>query len=119
MSAYETTKSFKARLLKLKLRLGVLGIGCNMKRQNRSDGKCPKCGEFESVKHFILMCPAYNAQRLAMFTKLKNTVPSETFNFLLCENDFTIAALLGSHDDIFNECFMPFLFQIWRERSFT
>ena len=108
--------SFKAKELKLKMRLGILEIGSNLKSQKRSDGKCPMCGRFESTKHFLLQCPAYNVPRYEMFDRLFYSVPNDIFNNFICNANFATTALLGCHDDIFNKYFMIFISQVWSIR---
>ena len=104
--------NYSATLLKLKLRCGILPIGENLKRQNRSDGCC-KCGAFESAKHFILYCPFYEDARMHMWRNI-----FKYNNELNIFNDFYITeCLLSDRSDVFNVCFIKFIQEAWEIRN--
>ena len=104
--------NYSATLLKLKLRRGILPIGENLKRQNRSDGCC-KCGAFESAKHFILYCPFYEDARMHMWRNIFKY--NNEFNIF---NDFYITeCLLSDRSDVFNMCFIKFIQEAWEIRN--
>ena len=109
--------SFKALQLKLKLRTGVAGLGEDLHRQERGTGMCKYCNNFESLKHFILQCPAYNSIRHKMYLAIKDSVCEEDFNMFLQDLDIAMYALIGEHDNIFNIHFMSYLTDAWNIRK--
>ena len=117
-SSYLCNKgSFKAVQLKFKLRTGTLGLGEDHHRQHRDSWYCKFCGSFETVKHFILFCDAYNVDRFNMFSRLRQSIHEETFNLMISDPEFALFCLLGDHDDIFNWCFLSFLESAWSTRQ--
>ena len=109
--------SFRAKQLKFKMRAGVLGLGADITRQHRGDGVCKMCGCFETVKHFILSCPAYNVERQHMILNIKQSITSEEFDCFISNMDFALTAVLGSHDDYFNKHFMLYIEKAWSIRN--
>ena len=65
---------FKAIQLKFKIRNGVLGLGADLNRQDRDPGICKNCGAYETVKHFVMLCPLYAAERMDMYYAIKKQV---------------------------------------------
>ena len=113
-SSYLKSKApFNAIQLKMKLRTGVLGLGADLHRQHRGDGHCKFCLEYESPRHFILQCKAYQKERLEMYLNLEKAVDPETFNMILQSPELALVLLLGDHDDIINEIFLNYLSHAW------
>jgi hypothetical protein len=109
--------NFKSVQLKFKLRTGVLGIGEDFVRQKRGPGYCKGCGAFESLKHFILYCPAYLKERQIMLLNVRKETDDETFSTFIQHADVMLSYLLGDHDDVFNKMFLTFLHKIWLKRK--
>ena len=118
-SGYLTNKAstFKALQLKLKMRTGVLGLGEDLYRQERGTGMCKYCNNFESLKHFILQCPAYNSIRQKMYLAIKDSVSEDVFNMFLQDLDCAMYFLIGEHDNIFNTHFLSYLTDAWDIRK--
>jgi hypothetical protein len=108
---------FTAIQLKFKLRTGVSGIGEDLYRQERGLGRCKACGDFESLKHFILYCKQYAVPRQKMFSAIKISYGDEIFSRFLQNHDFAIICLLGDHDDDFNRHFLSYLQTAWSVRK--
>ena len=118
MSEYLTSQApFSAVQLKFKLRTGVSGLGEDIYRQKRGTGFCKTCQTFETVKHFIFCCPAYNKQRQKLFASVKDSVPVEVFNMFLSNHDFALRCLLGEHDDPFNTHGLAYFNEAWKIRQ--
>jgi hypothetical protein len=111
--------NFKSVQLKFKLRTGVLGIGEDYVRQKRGPGQCKGCGEFESLKHFILYCPAYMylEERQIMLFNIRKETDDVNFSSFIQHDDGMICYLLGDHDDVFNKMFLTYLHKIWLIRK--
>jgi hypothetical protein len=109
--------SFHARQLKFKLRTGVLGLGADLSRQHRGSGLCKICGNFETAKHFIFLCPAYSKLRQVMINDIKSCVGSQIFDCFIQDMDFAVSAVLGDHDDYFNQHFLRFVGKAWTLRN--
>ena len=107
------TSNFKNVQLKFKLRCGISGLGEDLDRQNRGDGLCPHCNDFESLKHFILYCPLYAMVRQKLYHGIYNVYGSDMFNLFLQNDDFAILMLLGDHDNYFNELFLDYVGLAW------
>ena len=73
MARYLVTKNvcFKAIQLKFKMRFGVSGIGEDLQRQHRGQGKC-HCGSHESLSHVLFFCDMYSQLRLYFYNTLYN-----------------------------------------------
>lgn len=110
-------ENFKLLQLKFKLRTGVAGIGDDMNRQHRGIGSCPYCGQYETAKHFILICDAYKEARFIMLSNLARALEENIFNFLISDLNYTLLLLLGDHDDVFNRLFLKFLSVAWPLRQ--
>lgn len=108
---------FKSIQLKFKIRTGVAALGENLYRQHRGTGLCPHCGQFESIKHFVLICKAYHSERQKMYMNLRGTVEDDTFNQLISSPNYALAKVMGEHDDIFNQEFLKFLSAAWTIRQ--
>jgi hypothetical protein len=104
---------FRAVQLKFKLRTGVLGIGADLHRQHRGPGLCKRCNVFETSKHFIFECPAYNNERGIMLNNIRNNVNDNLFSFFIQDPNFALCAVLGDHDDCFNKHFLTFIDKAW------
>ena len=109
--------TFKAIQLKYKLRTGVLNIGENTARQHRDNGLCINCGDFESVKHFVMFCRAYSDERQLMYRRIKEAVDERTFNMFISSPDYALTKLLGEHEDCFNHEILTFLSDAWVKRQ--
>ena len=119
MPAYMTSLKvpFKGIQLKSKLRLGIGGLGEDLVRQHRGEGRCKNCDEFETLEHFILKCPAYNLPRAVMQEGIVKNVDDETFNMYIQDTRTAIYCLLGDHDNVFNRYFLSYAVQAWKIRS--
>ena len=104
---------FKAIQLKFKLRGGVSGIGEDLYRQHRGTGMCSFCGEFESLKHVLLQCHAYQYERQKMISNIKDNCDEATFSLFL-EDMYNV---LGDHDNLFNKPFLMYLLEMWKIRN--
>jgi hypothetical protein len=109
--------NFKWIQLKFRLRTGISSLGEDIKRQNRGQGLCKFCGNFESLKHFMLQCNAYILPRSNMFHNLKMVYDPETFSAFISDQTFAMYCLLGDHDDNFNRCFIEYLSSAWAIRE--
>jgi hypothetical protein len=118
-SKYLDCKSctFKGIQIKFKIRMGVSGLGEDLRRQQRDTGMCKYCGKYESVKHFIFNCDAYNVPRSKMYNGIQMICNPKDFNMFIQDTTFAMYCLLGDHDDVFNRYFLPFLEQSWKIRS--
>ena len=114
---YNSHSNFKAIQLKFRLRTGVLGLGEDLYRQNRGDGLCQHCLQFESAYHFILQCPAYSRQRVQMYNDIKEHVNEDLFSAFLADPFCALSSLLGDCDDAFNMYFLKYLRECWLIRS--
>lgn len=108
--------SFKSIQLKLKARLGVLGIGDDLKRQHRGDGKC-NCGNYESLKHLVFYCTNYSLQRKKLFENISKKCDNYVFNDFINDPSSFMYLMLGDEDDHFNVAFSKFLHEAWQIRS--
>ncbi len=111
---YTQSHRFKPVQLKFIIRTGTLGLGADLRRQHRGDGLC-KCGNFESLKHFIFVCPLYNSTRLKMYKAIHN-VNNDMLSDILANWDVGIAVFLGDHDNVFNDIFLTFMDEAWHIR---
>ena len=109
--------NFKSAQLKFKLRTGTAGIGEDLTRQNRGPGNCHYCGEFESLKHLLFHCPAYNNERQLMYSTIHELTDDVTFSSFIQNQDTAICYLLGDHDDVFNRQFLHFITKVWNIRN--
>ena len=100
---------FKAIQLKFKLRAGVSGIGEDLYRQHCGTGMCSFCGEFESLKHVLLQCHAYQYERQKMISNIKDNCDEATFSLFLEDSTFAMYNVLGDHDNLFNKPFLMYL----------
>ena len=118
MSSYLHSQSipFKGIQLKFKLRTGIAGLGEDLMRQHRGEGLCQKCGAFESLKHFIFQCTAYNSPRKIMMDTILVT-DRDIFNLFISDYNFAIQCVLGDHGGLFNDCFIRFLISAWKLRN--
>ena len=117
-SGYTLSKAaFKNIQLKFKMRNGVSGLGEDLFRQKRGTGLCKHCGKFETLKHFMFQCEAYNSERSILYSKLKTLCDANVFNIMLQNHDFALHILLGDHDDAFNEHFLHFIGGAWSVRD--
>ena len=107
---------FKWIQLKFRIRVGVSGIGEEINRQHRGAGRCIHCDTFETVKHFVLNCSAYDTERQTMFRNIKDNINDTIFSNFICNQDLALDMLLGDHDDIFNNQFLQFLSNAWKRR---
>ena len=80
-------------------------------------GMCLYCSVFESSKHFIFQCPAYNTEWYGMLVSIKSNVVEEVFSLFIWDHDFAFYLDLGDHDDHFNKPFLKYLKQAWTIRS--
>ena len=119
MSGFLQTKdvSFKSIQLKLKLRLGVAGLGEDLHRQHRGLGKCSYCQQFETAKHFIFTCPAYTYERQCMMFDIIQYCGPEYFSMFIKDLNVALFSLLSDHDDCVNASFLQFLSRAWTTRS--
>ena len=78
---------------------------------------CPKCGDFESVKHFTLISPGYSTERAVMFDDIRQEVDESLFSMFLLDPMFALCCILGDHDDHFNKCFLNYVVKAWQIRS--
>ena len=114
MSKYLKSNSiFKGIQLKFLLRTGTAAIGENLARQHRGNGMCPCCGQYESLKHFILSCPKYMLIRNKLFNSIANNCDENIFNMFISDSNFAMYSLLGDHD-VFNQNFLSFLDSAWK-----
>ena len=109
--------NFKATQLKFKLRVGVGGLGEDIYRQHRGDGLCKICNSFESMKHFIFHCQAYNIERQVMLLNIKMNVSDCDFSMFIQDLDYATCLLLGEHDDAYNTAFLAFIQKAWQRRN--
>ena len=118
MSTYlNANTKFKNIQLKFKFRNGVSDLGVDLNRQKRGSAMCKNCGSFESLKHFIFYCSAYNKERAKMFKNIQYSCDDNIFNMFIQNHDFALCMLLGDHDDALNSHFMEYVEQSWiRER---
>ena len=63
----------------------------------------PKCGDFESVKHFTLISPGYSTERAVMFDDIRQEVDESLFSMFLLDPMFALCCILGDHDDNFKD----------------
>ena len=118
MSSYLQSRGcFKGVQLKFKLRNGVSGLGEDLLRQKRGTGMCGHCGCFESLKHFLFFCPAYNSVRIELYKNLRFTCDTNIYNMFIQNFDFAICMLLGDHDDVLNGHSIKCLTDMWRIRD--
>ena len=108
--------SYKWLKVKLKMRLGVSGLGEDLHRQHRGNGLCPMCGQFETLKHFVFECHAYNDERDLMMKDILSDSNVQMFNSFIQDLDFAILCVLGDHDDNFNKYFINYLSAVWPKR---
>ena len=107
---------FKNTQIKFKIRNGVSGLGEDLHRQQRDNGLCKHCGSFESLKHYLFHCDAYNSARKTMYQSIKQT-STEDFNVFIRDPDYAICKLLGDHDDHFNQYMMDYINVTWNIRK--
>ena len=106
---------FRPIQLKFKLRTGVCGLGEDYFRQKRGSGFCT-CGAFETLKHFLLLCPHFNDIRKAMFNDIKRLCGDDIFNLMISSQDYAIKFLMGDHDNILNCLCLSYLDKAWTRR---
>ena len=97
-----STTSFRGKQLKFKLRTGVLGLGADLHRQNRGDGQCSACNEFESHKHFVIHCRLFTELRAKLYNDIRLIVGDFIFSMYLREPNVLFGELLGDHDGPMN-----------------
>ena len=74
---------------------------------------CKYCGQFETLKHLIFQCRAYNEERTTLLHKLCAQCDANDFNSILQDHDFALLMFLGDHDNIFNELFLYCIGSVW------
>ena len=114
---FNTQASYKSIRLKCKMRLGVSGLGDDLYRQHRDTGRCRNCNEFESMKHFMFKCPAYENERHQMLTFIKTNTSETVFNDFIQDLYCALYSLLGDHDNVFNVAMLTYLDSAWNVRS--
>ena len=75
----------------IRLRSGYAGIGFF----THSDGAvmpCPKCNGYDSIRHMLLECQPYHAERTLLFDKIADATEGRV--------GITLSLLLGFHDSI-------------------
>ena len=86
--------------------MGCAGLGEDLARQNRDTGACTACGKFETLKHFVLDCPAYSVHRTEMLLTIANLLYDDsTHNVFFNSPNSMMFYLLADHNfhrELFN-----------------
>ena len=59
-------------------------------------GLCKNYHVFETLKHFIFECPAYNTERQKLYNNIGKYANEDTFNQFISDWDYGLYILLGT-----------------------